>query len=65
MRKLIAAAFLVVAVLTEPALAHAGANSHSRAIRAQKEKPTPLSGSDANCKKYFPLIGAVVSVPCS
>jgi len=65
MCKLTAAAFLLVAVLTEPALAHAGANSHSRGTRAQKEKPTPLSDSYASCKKYFPLIGAVVSVPCS
>jgi len=64
MNKLIPAAFLILAVLALPALSHASANIHSRA-GAQKEKPTPLSGSHASCKKYFPLIGALISVPCS
>jgi hypothetical protein len=61
MNKLIAVAFLIVAILIEPALGHAGTNTRLRGTKAQKQKPTPSSG----CKKYFPLIGAVVSVPCS
>jgi len=60
MNKLIAFAFLIVAILIEPALGHAATSTHLRGTKAQKEKPQPI----AACKKYFPLIGAVVSVPC-
>jgi hypothetical protein len=64
MSKLIAVAFLVLAVLIEPALGQAGANARSRASEAQKEKPTRLSDSGSTCMKYFALIDEVVSVPC-
>jgi hypothetical protein len=64
MNKLIAIAFLVLAVLLEPALGHASANARPRASEAQKEKPTRLSASDSTCMKYFALIDEVVSVPC-
>jgi len=60
MNKLIAVAILFVAILIEPALGHAGTNTQLRGTKAQKEKPQPITA----CKKYFPLIGAVVSVPC-
>ena len=64
MNKLIAAAFLVLAVLIEPALGHTATNIHTRASGAQKEKPTRLSDSSTSCMKYFALIDEVVSVPC-
>ena len=64
MHKLITVASLFLALLVEPALAHA-ATIPARANGAQKEKPTSVSGSDASCKKYFALIDEVVSVPCA
>jgi hypothetical protein len=65
MNKLIPIFFFVLAFFTYPALSHATATIHARTTGAQKEKPRPLSGSHASCKKYFPLIGELISVPCS
>jgi len=66
MDKLIAVGFLAVAVLVQPTISHAGRNSQFHATEAQKRKPTPLPPrSDLGCKRYFALIGALVSVPCN
>ena len=66
MTKLIGVALVALAVLGQPALSHAGTNSRLHAAEAQKEKPPPPPRSSyVSCKKYFPLIGAIVSVPCS
>ena len=47
-------------VLALPELGHARTNI----AVAQKEKSTPVSGAHADCKKYFPLIGELITVPC-
>jgi hypothetical protein len=59
---------LVLAILAEPAAAGRGGPN---ATRTQKEKATEVqkptavnSGAAGRCKKYFAVIGAVVSVPC-
>jgi hypothetical protein len=64
MDKLIAVGFLAVAILVQPTISHAGRNSHFHATEAQKRKPLPPR-SDLGCKRYFALIGALVSVPCN
>jgi hypothetical protein len=65
LNKLIPAVLVIFALFAHPTLGHAAANTQSRSTGSQKEKPTPLSGSHASCKKYSPLIGELVSVPCS
>ena len=66
MNKSIGVALVALAVLTQPAPSYAGTNTRLHAAGAQKEKPTPPPRSSyVSCKKYFPLIGAIVSVPCS
>jgi len=66
MTKLIGVALVALAVFAQPTPSHAGTNSRLHAAGAQKEKPTPPPRSSyVSCKKYFPLIGAIVSVPCS
>jgi hypothetical protein len=62
-KKPIAVAFLI-AVLLEPTIGGACTTNNSRPTNAKNEKPTPLAGSYLTCKKSFPHIGAVVSVPC-
>ena len=66
MNKLIAVALVALAALTQPAPSYAGPNSRLHAAGTQKDKPTASPRSSyVSCKKYFPLIGAIVSVPCS
>jgi hypothetical protein len=66
MNRLIGVALVALALLTQPTPGQAGTNARLHAAGAQKEKPTPQSRSSyVSCKKYFPLIGAIVSVPCS
>ena len=66
MTKSIGIALVALAVLAQPAPSHAGTNARLHPAGAQKDKPTPPPRSSyVSCKKYFPLIGAIVSVPCS
>jgi hypothetical protein len=66
MNKLIPVALMTVTLLAQPAQTHAGTNTRSHGAGAQKEKPPPTPRSSyVSCKRYFPLIGAIVSVPCS
>jgi hypothetical protein len=65
MNKLIAVSFLIFAILAEPALGRPVGNTRSHAAPAQKEKQTAPAHLQLSCKKYFALIGAVISVPCS
>jgi hypothetical protein len=66
MNKLTGVALVALAALAQPEPSYAGTNTRLHAAGAQKEKPTPLPRSSyVSCKKYFPLIGAIVSVPCS
>ena len=66
MNKSICVALVALAFLAPSAPSHAGTNTRLHAAGAQKEKPTPAPRSSyLSCKRYFPLIGAIVSVPCS
>jgi hypothetical protein len=69
MNKLIAVSFLIFAILAEPALGRPVGYTRSHAAPAQnpaqKEKQTAPAHLQLSCKKYFALIGAVISVPCS
>jgi hypothetical protein len=66
MNRLIGVALVALVALTQPAPSYAGTTTRQHAAGAQKEKPTPPPRSSyLSCKKYFPLIGAIVSVPCS
>jgi len=66
MHKLIWVALVTLALLAQSAPSQAGTNTRLRAAGVQKEKPTPAPRSSyVSCKRYFPLIGAIVSVPCS
>lgn len=65
MKKLIGVGLVALAFLTQPAPSYAGTNSRLHAAGPQKEKSTPPPRSSyVSCKRYFPLIGAIVSVPC-
>jgi len=66
MNKLTGVALVALVALTQPAPSYAGTNSRLHAAGAQKDKPTSSPRSSyVSCKRYFPLIGAIVSVPCS
>lgn len=68
MGKAVISVILVLAVLAQPALAgRSGPSSRtareSKLAEGQKSKTTN-SESARRCKKYFALVGAVISVPC-
>jgi hypothetical protein len=71
MNKALAALVLILAVSTQPALAgRAGASRHTADARKVKEEPrytraTVANSAGAECKKYFALIGSLVTVPCA
>ena len=68
MNKIIVTVVFVFAALTQSALASAGVAKHPPAATAQKvkalEKTATLHSAHSQCKKYFALIGALVTVPC-
>jgi hypothetical protein len=66
MNKLTGVALVALAALAQPEPSYAATNTRLHAAGAQKEKPPPPPRSSyVSCKKYFPLIGAIISVPCS
>jgi hypothetical protein len=66
MNKLIWVAVVALALLAQSAPINAATNTRLHAAGAQKEKPTPAPRSTyVSCRRYFPLIGAIVSVPCT
>lgn len=69
MNKAIVALVLVLALSAQPALAgKAGARHTADASKAIEEprsnRATVANAGHAECKKYFALIGSLVSVPC-
>ena len=72
MNKSIVALVLVLAVSVQPAIAgKSGAGRHAAdAAKAKKteetryQRATVSNTEQAECKKYFPVIGKVVAVPC-
>ena len=66
MNKAIVALVLVLALSAQPALAgKAGARHTSKAIEEPRSnRATVANAGHAECKKYFALIGSLVSVPC-
>jgi uncharacterized protein YdeI (BOF family) len=73
MNKALVALVLVLAVSAQPALAGKGGPSR-RAADAPKvkvteepryQRATVANAGHAECKKYFALIGSLVTVPCA
>ena len=71
MNKAIIALVLVLAVSVQPAIAgKSGAGRQADAPKSKKteeqryQRATVSSAGQAECKKYFPVIGKVVAVPC-
>ena len=73
MNKSIVALVLVLAVSVQPAIAgKSGAGRHAadapKAKKTEEPRYQPATVSNAEqaaCKKYFPIIGRVVTVPCA
>jgi hypothetical protein len=67
MNKTILSLALIVTTLTQPALASHSGSKHppvaTTAVMAP-EKTVAVCSAHSQCKKYFPLIGALVAVPC-
>jgi hypothetical protein len=69
MNKAIVALVLVLAVSTHPALAGKRQAADAPNTKGKDEprlgRSTVANAGPAECKKYFPLIGSLVSVPCA
>ena len=71
MNKAFVALVLVLAASAQPALAgRATAGRHAADAQKATEKPrsgraTMADAGHAECKKYFALIGSLVTVPCT
>jgi hypothetical protein len=65
MNKALVVLVVVLSVLAQPALAGRGGSNPGRAKAAEGQKSaTVTNGPSGTCRKYFAVIGAVVSVPC-
>jgi hypothetical protein len=66
MKKALIALALIFAVSAQPALAARSQSSHQQKADAAKVNVTENSSfANSECKKYFAVIGSLVTVPCS